>query len=372
MNTTDSEKNRLISLDIFRGIAIAGMILVNNQGDWSHVYPALRHAAWHGWSGADVVFPFFLFALGASLHFAFTDRLRAGEHRKRMITVVFRRAAILILLGLFLNLFPDFDPGSVRIPGVLQRIGLCYCSAALIFLYAGQRSRIVIASLLLIIYCALITLVTPHGIGHGSLEPCCNLPGYVDSVVFAGHTYEHAQAPGFDPEGLLSTIPSIVSTLIGMFAAGLMGSAPKKWVAAAGGAAMSLSGLALDFVIPINKNLWTPSYTLFMGGLATIVFTLLHYLFDAGKRRRPAMPFIVLGRNAITVYILSSLAGKGMVFFTTGADGGPVPLKTFIHRGLFASWLDPYAASLCYAAAFLLFWTGIMYILYRKKIFISV
>ncbi len=375
MESSIIEKKRLVSLDVFRGITIAAMILVNNQGDWGHVYPALRHAAWHGWHGADIVFPYFLFAVGASLFFSFSSLRGAGTSRKIVLFHIIRRTVILLVLGFFLNLFPSFDFGTVRIPGVLQRIGLCSFFAALLTLYAKPGMRISSTIFLLALYGALLFLVTPSGFGHGSLEPCCNLPGFIDGTLFPGHTYEHAPVPGFDPEGLLGTLPAVASAMIGVCAASLIRSSEKMamdtWRLLPAGMVLIAVGLALDGIIPINKNLWTPSYCLFMGGLGTIVFTLCHYLFDVSNLRLPAAPFLVLGRNAILVYVLSTLAGNAMASINITTGGGPATLKGIIFNSVFAPRFGPEAASSLYAASFLLFWLGIMYLLYRKKIFIS-
>ncbi len=375
MKNTPGENKRLMSLDLFRGITMAAMILVNNQGDWGAVYPAFRHAAWHGWLGADFVFPFFLFAVGASIHLSFSSLTREEIPRSALMMKVIKRSVILIALGLALNLFPFFDFTTVRIPGVLQRIGLCYFFTAIIYLFTGNRTRLLITIFLLILYGALLLWVTPEGFGRGSLDPCCNLPGFVDGALFHGHTYEHAPAQGFDPEGFLSTIPAVASVMIGVFAAVMlqasMAAKTKWWTPPCAGILLTAAGLALDHIIPINKNLWTPAYVLFMGGLAVLLLFPLHYLCDVRRHRLPAVPFLVLGRNAITVYILSSLAGKAMISFHVPAQGTPMTIKNYIFTHAFAPWFVPPAASLLYASAFLLFWWGIMYILYRKRIFIS-
>ncbi len=375
MKNVIGEDRRLISLDMFRGITMAAMILVNNQGNWSAVYPVFRHASWHGWLGADTVFPFFLFAVGASIHTSFSYHLQAGTSKSILMAKIARRTAILIALGLLLNLFPFFDFTTVRIPGVLQRIGLCYCIASIVYLHAGNRVRFGITIALLILYGAIIMLVTPPGIGHASLDPCCNIPGFIDGTLLNGHTYEHAPAPGFDPEGLLSTIPAVASTMIGVLAAVMlqatMAGSAKRWIAPCTGLVLIAAGLILDLVIPINKNLWTPSYVLFMGGLAVLILFLCHYLCDIRRYRFPAAPFLVLGRNALAVYILSYLAGKAMVSFHVTGQGTPMTIKNYMFTHAFAPWFEPAAASLLYAAAFLLFWWIIMYIFYRKQIFIK-
>lgn len=281
----------------------------------------------------------------------------------------------LIALGLLLNLFPFFNFGTLRIPGVLQRIGLCYFFASLIYLYAGKGSRVCITAALLLIYGALILWVTPHGFGHGSLAPCCNLPGFIDGALFPGHTYEHAPVPGFDPEGLLTTVPAVASAMVGVFTAAAavrsMAGTLRRWIIPCAGFLMAATGLALDLFIPINKNLWTPSYVLFMGGLACIIFFVCHYLCDVRRYRAASVPFLVLGRNALAVYFLSSMAGKAMISFHVKCQEAPMTIKSCLFTHAFAPWFEPATASLLYAAAYLLLWWGLMYILYRKRIFIK-
>jgi len=375
MKNSIPEETRLSSLDLFRGITIAAMILVNNQGNWNAVYPAFRHAAWHGWLGADMVFPFFLFAVGSSIHVSFSSRLRDGTGRGALLKKATRRTVVLIALGLLLNLFPFFNFETLRIPGVLQRIGLCYFFASLMYLYAGKWPRICITAALLLFYSVLILWVTPHGFGTGSLDPCCNLPGYIDGALFPGHTYEHAPVPGFDPEGLLTTIPAVASAMVGVFTAAAaemsMAGTLRRWIIPCTGFLIAAAGLALDLFIPINKNLWTPSYVLFMGGLACIAFFICHYLCDIRRYRTAAVPFLVLGRNALTAYLLSSMAGKAMISFHGPAKEAPMTIKSCIYSRAFDPWFEPATASLLYAAVFLLFWWGLMYILHRKRIFIK-
>jgi predicted acyltransferase len=376
MSSSSSDQKRLISLDLFRGISIAGMILVNNQGDWNSVYPALRHASWHGWSGADTVFPFFLFAVGASLFFSQTALLTQGISKKSILFIVVRRTTILFALGIFLNLFPFFNILQIRIPGVLQRIAICYFLASVIFLYVPRRLQEVLAFFLIFLYGGLLLFVTPGGFGSGSLEPCCNLPGFIDGYLFPGHTYENAIFPGFDPEGLLSSIPAVASTMIGVFAAGRIRADDQGFRTTVGlsviGLVMLALGLALDYFLPINKNLWTPSYCLFMGGMASVCFSVFHWIYDLRKFRFLSVPFLALGRNAIAVYFFSSLAGKGMLCVTVATNKGALPLKTILYETLFAAWLVPRAASVMYALGFLLIWIGTMYVFYKKRLFISV
>jgi len=371
---TDTTAKRLLSLDVFRGITIALMIIVNNQGDWSSVYPFLKHAAWHGWRGADIVFPFFLFAVGMSIPLAFSSKIEDGTPKKTLSLKILKRTGLLVLLGIILNLFPHFNFPSMRIPGVLQRIGLCYLLAALSFLYMKRSHQWIISLIILAGYGALLLFIPPPGSPAPGFAPAANWCLYLDRLILAGHTYAHAPVPGFDPEGILSTLPAAISAMTGIFTTHLLRSdIPEKMktirlVAAA--ITCTVAGLALDCWIPINKNLWTPSYVLFMTGLALALLSLLRWIIDSKGFSEWAMPFTVLGANALTAYILSSALGKFLA--VTAMPGTAVTMKAMIYRNLYAPWLEPCAASLGYALGFLLLWVLAMAVLYRKKVFIKI
>ncbi|MBP1658594.1 MAG: Heparan-alpha-glucosaminide N-acetyltransferase, partial [Bacteroidetes bacterium] len=218
-----SSKQRLISLDAFRGATIAGMILVNNPGTWNAIYPQLRHAAWHGWTFTDFIFPFFLWIVGVAMTLSFARRVEEGADKSQLLLHVFRRALIIFGLGLFLNGFPfglvsthDFSWATIRIPGVLQRIAICYLIASIIFMYTGVKGQIGWVIGLLVSYWLMVKLIPVPGFGTGILEPTGNLCWYIDSQLLAGHTWRGAPVPGFDPEGILSTIPAIATTLLGV------------------------------------------------------------------------------------------------------------------------------------------------------------
>jgi len=371
---------RLRSLDVFRGITIALMIIVNNQGDWSHVYPVLKHAAWHGWSGADFVFPFFLFAMGAAVPLSISSKLESGAPKGSLALKILRRTALLLALGIILNLFPRFDFAAMRIPGVLQRIGLCYLLAGLAYLYLPRRGLWILATVILAGYGPLLLFVPPPGSASPALDPGANWCLYLDRLLLAGHTYEHAPVPGFDPEGILSTFPAAVSAMTGLFAVNLlracMPGGKKIIVLTAAALACTALGLVLNQWLPINKNLWTPSYVLSMAGPALALTALLHWIVDMRGKSSWALPFTVLGANALAAYILSSALGKFLAL--TPLPGTETPgmaspaIKIIIYRTLYASWLDPYQASLAYALGFLLLWVPVMAIMYRKRIFIRI
>jgi len=365
--------NRLLSLDVFRGLTIAGMILVNNPGSWAHIYGPLRHAEWHGWTPTDLIFPFFLFIVGVSITLALSRRAEAGGGRRDLYLKIARRALVIFCLGLVLSGFPFFDLSTIRIPGVLQRIAVCYFFAALIFLNTGWRAQAAITGALLLVYWALMTLVAAPGYAAGDLSMEGNLAAYLDRTLLAGHTWK----PLYDPEGILSTMPAVATTLCGVLAGRLLRSeaAPAEKCAAlfVAGVAGVVAGWAWNFWFPVNKPLWTSSYVLLTAGLALQLLALCYWLVDIHGRRRWAWPFVVFGTNALAVFFLSGIFARllGLIKFTRD-DGKQVSLHRAAYETLFASWADPVNASLMFAVCFVLFWLGLMALLYRRGIFIKV
>ncbi|HYZ84192.1 MAG TPA: heparan-alpha-glucosaminide N-acetyltransferase domain-containing protein, partial [Bryobacteraceae bacterium] len=207
---------RLLSLDVFRGGTIAAMILVNNPGTWTAVYPPLEHAAWHGWTFTDLVFPFFLWMVGVSVTFSFAKRIANGDDKRRLWVHVLRRSFLIFAIGLLLNLIPYFRFDTVRIPGVLQRIGICYLVAASIFLFSNARQRIGWTIALLSSYWLLMMYYPVPGVGAGNLSEEANFAKYVDGLILQGHMW--AQSRTWDPEGIISTLPAIATVLFGIFA----------------------------------------------------------------------------------------------------------------------------------------------------------
>jgi predicted acyltransferase len=366
---------RMLSLDVFRGLTIAGMILVNNPGTWGSIYSPLRHADWHGWTPTDLIFPFFLFIVGVSITLALARRAEGGGGERDLYLKIFRRAALIFALGLFLAGFPYFEFSTIRIPGVLQRIAVCYLFAAVIFLKTGWRTQALIASALLLLYWALMTLVPVPGFGAGDLGKEGNLAAFIDRALLEGHIWKQAKV--YDPEGILSTIPAVSTTLCGVLTGHLLRSrrSPVEKAAAmfVAGAAGVVAGWAWHSWFPINKPLWTSSYVLFTAGMALQLLALCYWLVDIEGYKRWAKPFVVFGTNALAVFFLSGLfaRGLGLVKFRQ-ADGKELPLHRVIFDNLFASWASPVNASLMFAVCFVLLWLGLMWILYRKRIFIKV
>lgn len=368
-------RQRLVSLDVFRGMTVAGMLLVNDPGTWSAVYPPLEHADWNGWTPTDLVFPFFLFIMGVALEFSLASRreaLSSGAARQPVILHIFYRTLIIFALGVFLHLAPYFHIRHMRIMGVLQRIALCYFFAALLTLKTGLRTRIAAVAALLLGYWALMTLVPVPGYGAGHLDPEGNLAAYIDRALMNGHLWK----PRWDPEGWLSTLPAIATTLLGGFAG--------KWLSSSAAASKKILGLVLAGVaglavgelwnlwFPINKNLWTSSYTVFTAGFACVLLALCYWLIEVQDWKRWGLPFQVFGANAIFAFVLSiALAKAGyLVKFTAG--GQPETLQGYVYQHFFAPLASPRMSSLLFAIAFVILCWVPSALLYRKKIFLKV
>lgn len=365
-------RGRLTSLDVFRGVTIALMILVNNPGGTAY-YSFLQHATWNGLTVADVVFPFFIFIVGAAIPFAFVSKLRQGTSRKELLGHIVRRTVILFALGLFVNGFPTFNLETFRIMGVLQRIALCYFFASIIFLFLKPRWRIILATVIPIAYWTLLTLIPVPGSGSGFLTENGNLAGYVDRLLLNGHLYTQT----WDPEGLMSTIPAFATVLMGVLAGQHLQSnrtpqTKSKKLLFFGGLSLAIGSL-WSFWFPINKNLWTSSYVAFAGGIAIILLAACFYLVDTKGYATVTRPFTVLGLNAIFVYVLSEIVNLALIYANIPlTQSTSTTLKSLIYERLFASWAGSLHGSFLYALAYLAFCWAIAAILYRKRIFLKV
>lgn len=373
--SSESSSGRLLSLDVFRGITIAGMTLVNNPGTGKAIYSPLEHAEWNGWTPTDLVFPFFLFIVGVSITLAFARRVENGGSQRDLYLKIIRRTLIIFALGLVLNGFPYYNLSTIRIPGVLQRIALCYFFASLIFLHTTWRTQALIGVGLLLFYWLIMTVIPAPGYMAGDLSKEGSLASYIDRTILGPHIWKAGKV--YDPEGILSTIPAIVSTLCGILTGHLLRSrrTPMEKVAAmfvAGAVGVAL-GWAWNFWFPINKDLWTSSYVVFTAGLALQFLAFCYWLVDLKNYRTWAKPFVIFGVNALALFFLSNLMVRLMMFWKLPqADGSEGNLQTWIYEHFFAPFLSPINASLAYAIAFLLLWLGIMTIFYRRKIFIKV
>lgn len=371
--STTVQSSRMLSLDVFRGITIAGMILVNNPGSWEAVYPPLRHAQWDGWTPTDLVFPFFLFIVGVSITLSLKGLIDRGTKRRDLYMKIIRRSLIIFALGLVIYGFPYYDLSTLRIPGVLQRIAVCYLFASIIFINTDWKRQALIASGLLLVYWLVMMVVPVPGYEAGDLSKEGNLAAYIDRLLLPGHIY----TPIYDPEGILSTVPAIATTLFGILAGHWMGSRRESMEKVAGlfvaGAFAIIIGWAWGGVFPINKALWTSSYTVLTAGLASQFLGLCYWLIDIKGYKRWSTPFVVFGVNAITVYVLSSIAEIALdIWQVKGEGGSAVSIKESLYNNIFASWASPINASLLWAISYVLVWYALMWLLYRKKIFIKV
>jgi predicted acyltransferase len=380
----------MVSLDVFRGITIAAMILVNDPGSWSHVYAPLEHAEWNGWTPTDLIFPFFLFIVGVSMTLSFASRAARGIMRRSLAIHVVRRSVLIFAIGLFLNGLPFFDFHTIRIMGVLQRIALCYLAAGLLYLATCRRSidadgkvrmRVNIAAIagvaliLLVGYWALMTFVPVPGYGAGQLGKDENLGAYVDRGLMGGHLWSESKT--WDPEGLLSTLPAIATALIGILAGEWL--RPERRSArnilglVISGAVLMLTGQLLHPYFPINKNLWTSTFVLFTGGFAMLLLALCYWLVDLRGWRKWAAPFLVFGMNAILAYALAAIVSETSIDFEFAGPGGRgQTLHGWLYNNFFIPYANPNNASLGFAVFFVLLILAPLWPLYRRKIFVRI
>jgi predicted acyltransferase len=382
---------RLESLDVVRGLTIAGMILVNDPGTWSAVYWPLQHAdelasehpagwypgkAWvdaNGWTPTDLVFPFFLFMVGAAMVLSFAARQVRGDSRRQLLVHVVRRSALILAIGWFIHLQPYFNFSQMRYPGVLPRIAVVYLCASLITLWTARRGRILWIAGLLAGYFLALRLIPVPGCGHdGWMTQHCSLAGWLDRTIMLGHIYR----PDFDPEGLLSTFPAIATTLLGTLAGEFLrsnGSLSRKVRGLSlAGAAGVVAGYAWHPFFPINKPLWTSSYVLFTAGAACLLLALCLWLIEMRGWRAWSRPFVWLGTNAILVYALSTFFAKEGFTLKVSEGASSVGLQDWIYRHWFAPFARPINASLAFAICYVVLWTLVAGWFYRKKIFVKV
>ena len=370
---------RLVSLDVFRGIVIAAMILVTDPGTYSYVYSPLRHAEWMGATATDMIFPAFLFMVGLAISFSFASQIKRGVTRTRLIQRLLRRSLVLFVLGLVLNGFPDYHLATLRIPGILQRIAICYLLSGALYLFTTRQIRLLagVAFALLAGYWALLKLVPVPGIGPGHLDTFGSLPAYIDRQLFGiNHLWIWGLTPRkgvtYDPEGLLSTLPAMFSTLAGIVAGDWMRSdfpARKRVLGLAiAGCALWISGLLLSPLLPLNKRIWTSTFALMSTGVSVAVFAALYAVIDLGGFRRGLLPAKVLGTNAILAFTLSTIITSLLDrIYLHG-----LTLHEWLYQNLFASWLPPYPSSLAYAIVIVLLNILLLYPLYQRQLFVRV
>ena len=342
------------------------MILVNNPGDWAKTYAPLLHAEWHGWTPTDLVFPFFLFIVGVAIPLSLADR----EPSRELHFKILRRGVILFGLGLLLAWAPFYTVAweRARIPGVLQRIAVVYFFAALAFLHLRARSRAILSVALLAGYWVAMKL-------GGDLSPQGNLAFWLDHQILGAHTWRYAPGPG-DPEGILSTVPAVVSALAGIFAGEWLRSSrtgtKKLQGLFLGGVLATAAGLLLHPFFPINKNLWSPSYVVFTTGAALLTLGLCYALIDLMKLPG-AKPFEVFGKNSILAFVGSGLLVKALLLIKLDdGSGAPVSLQKLLYSSLYAPHLPDYVASLAWACSHLLLWLAVVWWLDRRRIYLKI
>jgi predicted acyltransferase len=378
-----AKPERLLSLDVLRGLTIGFMILVNNNGDEQHAYWALKHASWNGFTPTDLVFPTFLFLVGISTVFSTAARLAKGATKQSILLHTLRRAVVLFLLGLLVNSFPLFHLHTLRVYGVLQRISVCYFIIAVLYLISSSwKNKATIAIAALVVYWAVMRFVFVPGYGVPThevplLDPDGNLVAWLDRQIFsASHLYEKTR----DPEGLLSTLPALATALFGMLT-GLWLQTNRsigekaKGIAVAGVSGVLLGGL-WNYAFPINKKLWTSSYVLFAAGWSLLLLALAIWIVDVrvasrpeAARRRSFMPLLVFGTNAIAAYVFSELL-PGVMSLIHMQPG--VNLQRWIYYRILGVIANPSMASLIYSLGFVGFCWLAIYMLYRRRIFLKI
>ena len=389
-------RERLVALDVFRGLTIAGMLLVNNPGSWSAIYPPLEHAPWNGWTPTDLIFPFFLFIVGITTHLSLQKR-----QPDEVVPKIIRRGLLIVLIGLLLNAFPFFwwgkiagnpDPtflqrvayraAHLRFMGVLQRIGLAYMFAALLTLRTTRKQQIGIITAILVGYWMIMTLIPVPGTGTiGALlldQPDKTFAAWTDRVIL-GTNHIWAQSKTWDPEGPLSTIPAIATAMLGVIAGRWLTdkrrSLLERIIGLYGAGCLAMVGASLwSWVFPINKNLWTSSYVIFTAGFACVVLATCLWILDVQKIHGWATkPFVIYGVNPLIAF-----AGSGLMARLTDSllkvtvDGRKMSWHEASYELAFKPFFPEKFASLLWALCFVALWLGILTILYRRKIIVRV
>lgn len=373
---------RLTSLDVFRGITITGMILVNMAGVADQVYPPLLHADWNGCTPTDLVFPFFLFIIGVAIAFSFSkykeNKLTLGLGHTVPLGRILRRSAILFALGLLLNGFWNYDWSTIRIMGVLQRISLAYLLATLVILKLPRKGQWAIALLLLLGYWLAMSFIPVPGYGVGNLSRDGNLGAYLDRLIIGtAHLYkgDNFNSMG-DPEGLFSTLPAVVSVLLGYFTGDWLRKQPVNSRTSMDLVLVGLSGLVIGevwgFWFPINKKLWTSSYVVFTAGWALLLLAACYELIEVRGLRRWGKPFEIMGLNAIFAFVASVLMIKILVKTHIGTGEKAPTTYTWIYEHVFVPWAGAMNGSLFFAMVTVLFWWVVLYGMYRQRWFVKI
>ncbi len=397
-------RERLTSLDVFRGITVAGMLLVNNPGTWAAIYPPLEHAEWNGWTPTDLIFPFFLFIVGITTHLSLNARRERGDDDATLVKQVLRRGAIIYLLGFLMAAFPFYQYGTaagvdatlvqkiifraqhVRLLGVLPRIAIVYICSALLTLRTNLKQQVIILAVLLYGYWFAMTLIPLNGTLNGVAgrylgylllgTPSETLAAHLDRAIL-GTNHIWSGSVTFDPEGPFSTIPAIGTAILGVIT-GRWISQPRPLIEriaglfAAGCLAMVV-GLMWSWSFPINKNLWTSSYVVFTAGMACATLATIMWIVEDQKVRWWTKPFVIYGMNPIVAFVGSGVLARIIyTLWVVPYNGKPTPVEGVIYSSVFAPLMEPKNASLAMAFVTVLFWFGILAFMYRRKIFLKV
>jgi predicted acyltransferase len=421
-------KERLTSLDVFRGFTILLMTIVNNPGSWAAIYPPLEHAEWHGCTPTDLVFPFFVFIMGTAIPFAMpTKHFDLPVFNKVMV-----RSLRIFCLGLFLSCFSrihlfglegipllsirliiafavayallgnfslkvkTYLAGGIfvilialaysglehfedtRIPGVLQRIGIVYFFASILYLKTNLKTQLIVAASILIGYWLLMAFVPVPGVGPANFEKETNLAAWLDNLLLNGHLWGVSKT--WDPEGILSTLPAIGTGIIGMFIGQLLNlQIPKIEIAkktAIAGIALIIAGLLWNIIFPINKSLWTSSYVLYTAGIATICLTILYYIIDIANYKKWTKLFLIWGVNPMIVFFFSGIIPR--VMSSIKVQNPEIASEEInVQSLIYNHWIvpcfeNPLNSSLAYAILYAVFWSFILWIFYKKKLIFKV
>ncbi len=387
-------RERLVALDVFRGMTIAGMLLVNDPGSWTAIYAPLEHAEWHGWTPTDLIFPFFLFIVGVTTHLSLGARKAAGADRRALVHKVLRRGALIILFGLLLNVFPFYwwgkvanvaDPtmlqrvawrfSHIRYFGVLQRIGIAYICAALLTLFLTRKQIAGAIVAILLGYWMLVTLVPIPGtgtIGYFTLDdPQHTLEAYLDQKIL-GFDHIWVGSKYWDPEGPLSTLPAVATALLGVFAGEWIANKRRplseRVVELFGFGSLGLMvGWFWSAIFPINKNLWTSSYVVFTAGFACVILATCLWAIDIRGWRGWTKPFVIYGLNPLVAFVGSGLMARLLGMIKVNVAGKPTAIGQASYELWFEPFFEPKFASLLWALAFVAFWLGVLTIFYRRK-----
>ena len=367
---------RLVSLDFFRGLTVAAMIMVNNPGDWQHIYAPLEHAKWNGCTPTDLIFPSFLFMVGVSIAYAIGAKKDNNMAHASILATAFKRSLILYLIFSLLVLVPRFDWAHFRILGVLPRIAIVFFVCVVLFLKTNFKTQLVLFFSILIVYYLLLNFVPVPGVGYANLEPATNLGAWLDTAILTqNHMWRGSKV--YDPEGILSTLPSIATGLLGMMVGTYLRRKDKTdkeklLPLFAAGIAAVIAGAVWNLFFPINKALWTSSFVLYASGFAIIMLTISYWLIDVKQRRKYIEPFLAFGANAITAYVAADVVLKILELIHVQVNGQKTGTQQYLYHTFFVPYFSPVNASLAGAITYVLILLIPMWILYKKKIFIKV